>query len=297
MSELNDNGIEKIFTDHFKDFEVDVDPSVWSSVSKNIPSTNVGGGMSLLSKIIVGVSAATIVAVGTVLVVNNDKENVLLTAQEELAPKEQTQEHKELPVETPVIAEKNDSNLIVKGEVYQDQEREINADFTDDSNTILEEKRTNINIGERIIVQYDPSTVVEKEEQKVDVHVEEKTELTQTNTKEETFVEENIVETRPTETTIVQSEVELTIPNVITPNNDGDNDVYFITSEGLQNFSFIILDNQQKLVFETSQPDFNWYGNAMNGDMVDNGEYFYILIAEDKTGKSIKKAGKITVRR
>jgi gliding motility-associated-like protein len=66
---------------------------------------------------------------------------------------------------------------------------------------------------------------------------------------------------------------EVIIPNIITPNGDGVNDVFFIKNlEGHPNSSLNILNRWGNMVYETSNYQNNW-----GGDDAADGTYFYIL--------------------
>ena len=70
----------------------------------------------------------------------------------------------------------------------------------------------------------------------------------------------------------------LQIPQIITPNNDGTNDYLII--KGIEN----VLDNHieiynrwGQLVYETNNYQNNWYGTDLNGNILINDTYFYVL--------------------
>ena len=85
------------------------------------------------------------------------------------------------------------------------------------------------------------------------------------------------------------------IPNVFTPNNDGENDLFFITSTGLEDYDLLILNRWGNVVFETSDPKESWDG-TINGNPCSEGVYFYKLTAkQNKT--EIKKHGFLTLVR
>ncbi len=67
-----------------------------------------------------------------------------------------------------------------------------------------------------------------------------------------------------------------TLPNVFTPNGDGDNEQFipfpyrFIASIDLK-----IFNRWGQLVFETTDPAINWDGTNLNGQALEEGVYFY----------------------
>lgn len=76
------------------------------------------------------------------------------------------------------------------------------------------------------------------------------------------------------------------IPNVITPNNDGINDMFVIPCiDTYQNNHIVILDRWGKTVFETSNYYGEWDGSNQNGDYL-KGTYFYKLTSSNKSERS-----------
>ena len=62
------------------------------------------------------------------------------------------------------------------------------------------------------------------------------------------------------------------LPNVITPNGDGINDVFFIRTTPLEpNNNLLILNRWGNVVFEE-----NGYNNTFSGDNCPDGVYFYL---------------------
>ena len=86
---------------------------------------------------------------------------------------------------------------------------------------------------------------------------------------------------------------ELVIPNVFTPNGDGVNDLYFVSSKGLTEFNMTILNRWGNVVFESNDAQTVWDGTS-NGVKCTDGTYFYILNAKSQT-KEYKKQGHITL--
>lgn len=85
---------------------------------------------------------------------------------------------------------------------------------------------------------------------------------------------------------------ELVIPNVFTPNSDGANDVYSITSKGMKEWNLTIVNRWGNVVFETTDPGTAWDG-TINGEPCEDGTYFYVLKAKS-TSKEYSKHGHLT---
>jgi len=87
------------------------------------------------------------------------------------------------------------------------------------------------------------------------------------------------------------------IPNVFTPNKDGVNELYFISSFDVTEFLFSIFDRWGNLIFSSPDPDFQW--NAIHNDLPFNdGTYFYTMRYRlSCQTESILKNGFITIVR
>lgn len=92
---------------------------------------------------------------------------------------------------------------------------------------------------------------------------------------------------------LVKTSSALIIPNVFTPNGDGINDVFIITSSGLTDFSLLIVNRWGEVVFETNDPDQGWDG-TINGNKCADGVYFYSMKAKQNTGH-LSKHGHLTL--
>ncbi|MDR0619923.1 MAG: gliding motility-associated C-terminal domain-containing protein [Bacteroidales bacterium] len=90
-------------------------------------------------------------------------------------------------------------------------------------------------------------------------------------------------------------------PNIITPNDDGINDLWKIkTADYIYNFAISIYDRYGVIVYKYkgSYEDFAWNGTYFgNGRAVPDGPYFYVITFKNAQGKNRSQAGSITVLR
>ncbi|MCB9223655.1 MAG: gliding motility-associated C-terminal domain-containing protein [Crocinitomicaceae bacterium] len=84
------------------------------------------------------------------------------------------------------------------------------------------------------------------------------------------------------------------IPNVITPNNDGANDYFFIKSKDIEEFSITIYNMNGDAIFTSEDPDFRWYGDGPDGE-VKAGTYLFKILAVGKDGAIYKEAKMLNV--
>jgi gliding motility-associated-like protein len=88
------------------------------------------------------------------------------------------------------------------------------------------------------------------------------------------------------------------LPTLFTPNGDGSNDEFFIESEGLGDFSVVIMNDKGEILFESNAPDFRWDGRERNSGLVaDDGAYFYIITAKDELGNTISKHQRLQLKK
>ncbi len=96
---------------------------------------------------------------------------------------------------------------------------------------------------------------------------------------------------------------EIYIPNIFTPNNDGNNDYFtvFNKSNALKIEKMMIFDRTGKLIFQKSDFPLNmqymgWDG-TMDGQLVNNGVYVYIIKVKFEDGEYKQYAGDVTILR
>jgi gliding motility-associated-like protein len=76
---------------------------------------------------------------------------------------------------------------------------------------------------------------------------------------------------------IVIEDATVFIPNVFTPNGDGENDAFLITTTGVKDLVCDIYDRWGLLVAHFDGVTSAWDGKTKNGKLAPDGTYFYIL--------------------
>src|SRR5690606_5690634 len=119
---------------------------------------------------------------------------------------------------------KTDISLI--GSLKERKEKSL-AEIKEEPNILLKEEKTenNIKVGG---LKVDKKTIE--------------------NVKAKQIEEQQAEETKAKSYTIGE------LPNVFTPNGDGSNDFLFIESEGLEDFTIVVLDSKQRSIFESNDP-------------------------------------------
>lgn len=98
------------------------------------------------------------------------------------------------------------------------------------------------------------------------------------------------------DTTCIDNCPEYVLPNVFTPNNDGQNDLFVpFPYHAIQSIDAKIFNRWGKLLFETKDPDLKWDGKAA-GKPVPDGVYFYVVLVKKITiGGIVEESLKGTV--
>ncbi len=92
---------------------------------------------------------------------------------------------------------------------------------------------------------------------------------------------------------LVNTSDKLNIPNVFTPNGDGINDLFMITSSGLTDYEITIVNRWGELVFQSNDPKQGWDGTS-KGKKCTDGVYFYSIKAKQNSD-DINKHGHLTI--
>ncbi|HEX8517050.1 MAG TPA: gliding motility-associated C-terminal domain-containing protein [Bacteroidia bacterium] len=85
-------------------------------------------------------------------------------------------------------------------------------------------------------------------------------------------------------TIIVNDVFSMVIPNIFTPNADNKNDLFEITSTGVESLEGEIYDRWGLKLFSWSQLSESWNGRTQSGVLVPDGTYFYIINVKAQDG-------------
>ena len=276
--EQNDQ-IKEYFQQRLSDHQEVVRPEIWAAVSSAIATpVLVTTGISILSKTLIGLGIAASVIVSAYLLFSPDDKGVKAPTEDKKKAKEvpsiPTNNNTLAPIETikntiPLVVQENNDLLSSEDVVYEMNDPQIipfesvqlpNTDPLQD-------------MGEN--VSNDP--VITNNDFIVMPQV------------------ENTNESSPSPDT--DQELKVVLSNVFTPNGDGTNDYLSIQSEGLQDFSVVILNQANKIVYQSTDSKFSWDGKLVSGDDAPAGNYIYFVTAKSPTGKSIQQSSTLFIQR
>lgn len=89
----------------------------------------------------------------------------------------------------------------------------------------------------------------------------------------------------------------LWVPNVFTPNGDGQNDRFAIRGSGIVDFQLTIFDRWGKELRRVGRIDDRWDGRTVSGTPVPEGAYAYALQVVLNNGLTLTKRGQVMVIR
>jgi len=98
---------------------------------------------------------------------------------------------------------------------------------------------------------------------------------------------------------IVLPKTQYKIPNIFTPNNDQQNDVFkLINAENIKDLKIVVLNRWGNVVFESDKIDFKWNGKLNNtGDNCVDGTYLYKITIKNYLNQKETKHGYIQLSR
>ena len=254
-----------------------VRPEIWAAVSSAIATpVLVTTGISILSKTFIGIGIAATVLVSAYLLYSSDDKVVKVPTQEKKKAKEvpsnPTNDNTLVPIETkknaiPLVVQENNDLLSSEDVVYKMNDPQI-IPF---ESVQLPNTGPLQDLGEITT----PEVVINQKELVVPPKA--------TN-------EPNILPEK-------EELIEVVLSNVFTPNGDGINDFLSIVSEGLSDFSVVVLNGSNEVVFKSSDPNFNWDGKTPNGADASEGNYLYFFTAKSPTGKILQQSSSLFIQR
>jgi gliding motility-associated-like protein len=99
-------------------------------------------------------------------------------------------------------------------------------------------------------------------------------------------------------TNIIAQAANYKVPKVITPNNDGKDDIFLLEGDikPIAKFSLQILNRWGELLFETKQVTEGWSGQQNNkAKLLPQGTYVYLIKITDINGNEEKLQGNVTL--
>jgi gliding motility-associated-like protein len=267
--------IKDLFQEKLTSHEVPVRADLWTSVSSSIGGSSVvASSMSIATKLLIAASVSAVALVTFYLV--NDKNSVPTPIK-----KENPQEQRIITIDTLKIEKeevKKDEKLHQK---QADQRVDCEYDFSTPENV----SDLNSNYPQSNKSDINKEIVTEKSPEKIE---RQDPIIRNSNPSANEIVAKPEIKIKENESTIL-------LPNIFTPNGDGKNDLLSIKIGEVIEFSVVILNQANKVIYTSSNPNFSWDGIATNGELSPAGSYVYYISAKDLNGKLLTKYSSLTI--
>lgn len=280
------DSIKDLFQEKLSQLETPVRPELWSTVSSSIASSSAvatTAGMSLLAKISIGITIAASVT-GTIIFLS--KEEAKETPKIEVQKANKQKVSKSNPTENKV---ENNSTV--------SKVNNSNPTNRVSENTVIETTSQFESIIDN--TTFESSALVERPISYAQIETKEDLKAPKNNPKVETSTPAQNQESKQnveTEKLPEESKLQFQLPNIFTPNGDGNNDYLKLNIENVKEFVIVILDAKSNVVFKSEDPDFKWDGTNLNGDKLTAGNYIYYVTAKDLEGKAVTKYSTLTIK-
>ena len=264
------DNIKELFAKGLQDHHISVDPALWSSISSSIGTGSAKAGLGILTKVLIGVAASSIVGVAVYLTVQ--------TTQTE--PKKINQEQKfntPQPNKNPSRSIQTESSI--KSSTTNQTIVEVNIPPIDDSALENQPAQNQVVSIQDAIKQ--PHVLQDHLLSNSVVPV---------PTQKPTPAQSQSANTQPTTPTNTQNQVvnqgqqtekpiRIVLPNIFTPNGDGKNETLQIDWNEFEvlDFSIVVLDTKNNVVFKNNDPNFQWNGTNLGGEKLAAGYYIYFV--------------------
>lgn len=265
----NKDQIKDLFSHGLQDHQVSVDPALWSSISSSLGASAAKTGLSILSKTLIGVAASSIAVVFVYLAVqtpSSSKPDKKTVQHKTPAPKNERIDGIHIAPETTLPSTHTPIDAAQNHPVPQ----HINTDQPATNNVSAQTQIPESALGQlqEILPANSPSFQISG------------------YPKPSGQVSQGPTNSNPQSTPLpsllpAQHSQRISLPNVFTPNGDGQNEHFQIDWQQAEvlDFSIVVLDAKNNVVYRNDNPHFQWDGTDLGGEKTARGTYIYFVTA------------------
>lgn len=293
--------IQELFSKQLGNHEANVRPDLWNGIASQITTgATVTAGVSVLTKIII--STISVAAISTAVFLysssdKNDEKSSIISKNDKKSIN--------LEENNQVLVENESINSVSEKSISEEKFEKIPAVIESPSNSSEKVNITKSLETNSIEINNDNSTsqkgVLKERDDNEQVSI----------TNNDIVINETISTESETDEVIDQTEFPISMdkeqlvegysiskmPDIFTPNNDGQNDYLFVESNGISNFSIVVMNENSDIVYKSTDENFKWNGLDLFGNPVPNGSYLYFVTGTDRNSNSVKKYQSLTIVR
>lgn len=309
---IEKDNIQELFSKAFENQTSAVRPELWAGVQAKMAAAGVAStaavatkGLSALTKWLIGSAAVGTVGVVTTVIALNSGEKPTV--------KESRNTSQETVHQAPASQEETKGQKTLQADNYTSSDQRIenantatlpapNSIASQDGSLVNEDKKIE-ELKETGAGLKTDSKSDERRTPVTDSKGEDKTTKPTVNSKptsdkkNEEKAPVKVYSEDSKEPVNVELEAKVThFPNVFTPNGDGSNDTYSVETENISNFKLTVIDQDNRVVFETIDPKASWDG-TFAGDRAKEGMYAAIVTGKQQNGKSFRDIQLFELRR
>jgi hypothetical protein len=279
--------IKDLFKEKLSQLEVPVGPEVWTSISASIGAASVKTGLSLAAKLGLSVAAVTLAA-GVYLILPSKE-----VAKKEVAPKSNSKEIKQSPIES------NAPQLVEEKQGFVQNKQSLLSLFEApiiNTSSILDYYPLDIlqDLSNNPSDNYQVAPI----EPKVNNSLLEQVNPVNPSVSTGKIDQQIAPISEPNIAPIESSADKLELVNIFTPNGDGNNDYLSLPkSVDWTDFSIVVLNRENKIIYQSTESSFQWDGKQMNGSDAPSGQYLYFITAKSSEGKTIQQYSSLFIQR
>jgi len=279
--------IKDLFKEKLSQLEVPVGPEVWASISSSIGATSVKTGLSLAAKLGLSVAAVTLAAGVYLILPSKD------VAKKEVAPKANSKEIKQS------LIEPNVPQLVEEKQGFVQNKQSLLSLFEApiiNTSSILDYYPLDIlqDLSNNPSDNYQVAPI----EPKVNNSLLEQVNPVNPSLSTGKIDQQIAPISEPNIASIEATADKLELVNVFTPNGDGNNDYLSLPkSVDWTDFSIVVLNRENKIIYQSTESSFQWDGKQMNGSDAPSGQYLYFITAKSSEGKTIQQYSSLFIQR